>query len=465
MSMIRRVFQRASACFVTLCDSSFIQGSVTRSAAGHKWHLPLVTDEWALEAWQRGAIVSVVFIGILLGNTIGGPLGDSTGRKIPVLLSFLGIVLFSVLSASCTGFWSLAVVRTFVGASFGLGQPATMSLMKDITPSRWQLFIFALVIGVPFPCGEIYSASLIWYNDPSMKELDWRWLCIMGAVPSIFGFVLSYSFMKESPAYLLENGYVDEAKELLESYKRWNGAEHVCCDLVTTSAHGRTPRSARQNVEAIFSPALRWTALAMIYSCFMLNVSFYGSLYAFPQVFSDMSASTPYSPAMALVVGAIYEIPGPMAGPLVATVLEPKTLLRVCPLALALACVIFLIGASGQSMIYSVVLQTGYAGIKVIANGYFAVAYSAASGVFPAVVRTTGSAACVAGGRVGGILSPLIFEQLMIMFNGWGAFFVFMIVGNLLNCIILCALDLEDVDDIDSLEELKPMLGSGETAA
>eukprot|EP00913_Durusdinium_trenchii_P002303 g2126.t1 len=206
-----------------------------------------------------------------------------------------------------------------------------------------------------------------------MKELDWRWLCIMGAVPSIFGFVLSYSFMKdglqlawarspatwESPAYLLENGYVDEAKELLESYKRWNGAEHVCCDLVTTSAHGRTPRSARQNVEAIFSPALRLDhgELGGLHRC-----GRFGSLYAFPQVFSDMSASTPYSPAMALVVGAIYEIPGPMAGPLVATVLEPKTLLRVCPLALALACVIFLIGASGQSMIYSVVLQTGYAG-------------------------------------------------------------------------------------------------------
>ena len=35
-----------------------------------------------------------------------------------------------------------------------------------------------------------------------------------------------------------------------------NGADHVCCDLVTSSSLGKTPRSARQNVEAIFSPRL-----------------------------------------------------------------------------------------------------------------------------------------------------------------------------------------------------------------
>eukprot|EP00435_Cladocopium_sp_Y103_P050635 s6_g15.t1 len=133
--------------------------------------------KWALEAWQRGAIVSVVFIGILLGNTVGGPLGDSTGRKTPILL--------------------------------------------------WQVFAVSAVSCFAFCCGEIYSAALIWYNDPSMKELDWRWLCIMGAVPSIVGLVLAYSFLKESPAYLLENGYTEEAKELIESYKISNGAEHV----------------------------------------------------------------------------------------------------------------------------------------------------------------------------------------------------------------------------------------------
>ena len=39
-------------------------------------------------------------------------------------------------------------------------------------------------------------------------------------------------------------------------FRAWNGAEHVSCDLITSSAVGKTPRSARQNVEAILSPSL-----------------------------------------------------------------------------------------------------------------------------------------------------------------------------------------------------------------
>lgn len=59
----------------------------------------------------------------------------------------------------------------------------------------------------------------------------------------------------------------------------------------------------------------------------------------------------------------------------------------------------------------------------------------------------------------------MIFEQIVITFGGWGGFFVFMIVGNLVNGGILMALHLDDVDDMDSLDELKPMISNEEKAA
>ena len=42
-----------------------IIGSVTRA----------VSDEWKLNAWQRGSIVSMVFIGVCLGNLLSGKVG------------------------------------------------------------------------------------------------------------------------------------------------------------------------------------------------------------------------------------------------------------------------------------------------------------------------------------------------------------------------------------------------------
>ena len=101
---------------------------------------------------------------------------------------------------------------------------------------RSYIYIYICWIGQT-PEATSVHAGTIRYNDPSMKELDWRfsfasvnegiarhskaihlkvplsvlvsspfadmwpilaqgWLCIMGAVPSIVGLVLSYSFLK-----------------------------------------------------------------------------------------------------------------------------------------------------------------------------------------------------------------------------------------------------------------------------
>mmetsp|Transcript_105760 Transcript_105760/g.252274 ORF Transcript_105760/g.252274 Transcript_105760/m.252274 type:complete len:485 (+) Transcript_105760:102-1556(+) len=421
-----------------------ILGSVTRAVA----------EEWKLQAWQRGAVVSVVFIGILLGNTSSGPIGDGVGRKLPVLASFVGIVVFSVLSASATGFIMLAAIRMFVGASFGIGQPAILTLLNDITPSRWRVLVVSQGQGL-FCLGEIYAASLIWWNDPSMQALDWRWLCIMGAIPSITGFVLAYFFLKESPGYLLENGHHEEAQAVLESFKSWNGADHVCCESVTASSQARTPRSARQNVEAIFSWSLILTTLAMMYSCFMLNCAFYGTLYSFPQVLTDVK--TPYAPAVALIVGAMSEWPAFFVAPALEQVVDKKVILRVYPVVAASVLLMFIIGANGNGLLYSVLLQAGYLGVKMILGIGFVVVYACACTAFPVAVRTTGTAACIAGGRVGGILAPLIFEQLMESFGSWEAFFFFLTGGYILNALIVFALKLEDSEDLEGLEEALPV--------
>lgn len=52
---------------------------------------------------QACAIESVASPSLPLGAASQLRLGDTTGRKTPVLLSFLGIILFSVVSASCVG--------------------------------------------------------------------------------------------------------------------------------------------------------------------------------------------------------------------------------------------------------------------------------------------------------------------------------------------------------------------------
>lgn len=77
-----------------------------------------VSREWGLRAWERGLVVSVVFVGIFIGNFVCGPLGDTWGRRMPVILSYAGVCLFSILSSMTQNIESLVVIRLFAGAFF-----------------------------------------------------------------------------------------------------------------------------------------------------------------------------------------------------------------------------------------------------------------------------------------------------------------------------------------------------------
>merc|ERR1719199_1726418 len=57
-----------------------------------------VADEWGFSALQRGAVVSIVFVGILAGNLFSGPVGDNFGRRQVILWSYTGIFVFSIVS-------------------------------------------------------------------------------------------------------------------------------------------------------------------------------------------------------------------------------------------------------------------------------------------------------------------------------------------------------------------------------
>jgi len=52
-------------------------------------------------------------------------------------------------------------------------------------------------------------------------------------------------------------------------------------------------------------------------------------------------------------------------------------------------------------------------------------------------VRTTGSALCLAGGRFGAMMSPLVFEKLSQLTGANVAFFVIMAVLTALNALII----------------------------
>ena len=130
--------------------------------------------EWGISGGQSASIVSLVFCGAFLGCFFSGYIGDNFGRKLPMLASYTGVMVFSIASSFAQYWQILMLLQFFVGMSFGIGIPAYSTFSSEIAPSAARLWPMALGQAL-FSLGEVWGGTMILINDPTMENMDWRW--------------------------------------------------------------------------------------------------------------------------------------------------------------------------------------------------------------------------------------------------------------------------------------------------
>mmetsp|Transcript_50058 Transcript_50058/g.88238 ORF Transcript_50058/g.88238 Transcript_50058/m.88238 type:complete len:519 (-) Transcript_50058:182-1738(-) len=386
-----------------------------------------VSAEWGLSHYERGMVVTIVFLGILSGNLISGPLGDSFGRREMIIISYFSIFVFSIMSSYSTGYWNLVIVRFFVGASFGLGQPSWGALCVEITPVSHRIAMNSWTQAL-FSIGEMYSAILIMADDPKMRKLSWRWLLQAGAVPALLFGLLASFFLNQSPSYLALHGRREEAALVLKSMRRDNGSAGASVDfqLVPQIKTGSFFANVNRQFNVIFSKRLRVSTAIVVYSCFTLNMVFYGCLYAFPQVLPDVfSSESGRSASAELLFGALWELPGLLLGFILGTTMPRKLVIKLYAAMVGLSLLVFASGCywNSDNLFVQVCLRVGYYGVKCFTNVGFVVVYQYSIEIYPAEARVTGTAFNLAGGRMAGISAPLLFEFAKIGFGNCAFFY------------------------------------------
>lgn len=419
--------------------------------------------DFNLRAWERAALMSSVFVGMLLGNSSSGPLGDTFGRRGVIVACYIaalasGIMCVFAQSVSVLFFW-----RAMLGASLGLGVPPWMVLSTEITPAAWrvagnsysQLF---------FVLGEIFSAVCIYNADPRMRHLDWRSLTAVSTLPGIVMVALAWMFLVESPAYLASKGEHEKARQVVVTLARQNGAPEVSGNLRKEVRAAENASSSDMQVQALFGRRMLFSTLTVIFSCFVLNLVFYGVLYGLPQVLEG-GAESGTSPATGVLLGAVWEIPGLMAAVAFGTWFRRLPVICASYAGMACALVCFAFGLVTSHMWYSTFLVQGaIIAIKVLSNIAFVVIYQYASEIYPACARTTGSAICVSGGRVGAIIAPVVFETLNDYTGNFSAFFLLCALFTALTSVLATLLPFETAGkNLD--DEMEPTLGKEKSKA
>jgi SP family arabinose:H+ symporter-like MFS transporter len=234
-------------------------------------------EQFSLDALQEGWTVSVVLIGCMFGAGLAGPISDRIGRRRLMLVS---AVLFLVSAVGCalprtiTAF----VVFRFVGG-LGIGSAAVLSplYIAEIAPARVRGALvsvnqLAIVTG-------ILLAYFVNWVFAGAGPANWRWMFGMGAIPSVFFFLLVLR-VPESPRWLVKNGREDEARTVLT---RADSAEAAAAGIREIKDNLALEEGS---LRELFRPAFRRPLLiAIVLAVFQQITGINAILYYAPRIF------------------------------------------------------------------------------------------------------------------------------------------------------------------------------------
>lgn len=174
--------------------------------------LPSISDDFDLDGYEEGLVVSILYAGSILGSLFGGPLCDSIGRWKTIQIQNLVFVFGALLTGLAPNLGTLCAGRFFVGIASAISGLADVPYLTEIAPSEYRGLLsgqYEILVGAGILLS--FCLDLAFSSFPN----GWRWAFVL---PGIFAFIQSILLflLPESPKWLIAKGRLDEARLVLQ---------------------------------------------------------------------------------------------------------------------------------------------------------------------------------------------------------------------------------------------------------
>ncbi|MFI6365228.1 MFS transporter [Nocardia sp. NPDC050630] len=177
--------------------------------------MPQLVSEWDLSPTQVGLILSIGYLGQLLGALIFGSLAERFGR---LRILFITILLFVSMDIACLFAWnaaSMVLFRFLQGIGTGGEVPVASAYINEFIGARKRGRFF-LLYEVIFPVGLMFAGIIGYFLVP---VYGWRAMFVVGLVPAVLTIPLRF-LMPESPRWLASKGRLDQASAVVSMLER-----------------------------------------------------------------------------------------------------------------------------------------------------------------------------------------------------------------------------------------------------
>ncbi|KAJ2306199.1 hypothetical protein IWW55_001565 [Coemansia sp. RSA 2706] len=201
--------------------------------------LPRIQRHYGVSNAKIGVMSSSMFLGLMCGALVWGPVSDRFGRLVPYRWTLVVSATFGLLASAAPSFGLLCVCLFGLGSGVGGNMPVDGAIFLEFIPREKRhlltmLSVFfslgsvltsavALALLPPFSCPETGPC------DVSKQNNGWRYLLVTMALVTIVMVVLRNGWFRlyETPKFLLQNRGRSDVVVVLKKVASFNGARRA----------------------------------------------------------------------------------------------------------------------------------------------------------------------------------------------------------------------------------------------
>ncbi len=370
-----------------------------------------IRTEFNLSTAQAGLLSSMSFLGMFLGASLAGILGDKFGRKVVFQWSIVFWGLASAIIFFVPSYEVFLILRLVLGFGMGMEFPVAQSLLSEFMPAKKRGRYVALMEG-GWPLGFCTAGILAYFLLP---VIGWRGMFLVQAIPAVFVLIVRRT-MPESPRWLEDIGRLEDADRTMtlieENVKKSLGR----AELPEPKAGERTARGERKfSFAELWAPGYAKRTIMAWMLWFFVLLGYYG-LTSWISALLQAAGYTAVQSVGYTVIMSVIGAPGFFVSAMLLEIIGRKPNIILMLTGAAIAAYLY-----GTAQSFALVIAFG-ALLQFFQFGFWSVIYAYTPELYPTRARATGAGFASGVGRLGSIVGPYVVGLIIPTFGKSGVF-------------------------------------------